>query len=84
MLIVEAMPGAGLLEFYEREARAAGTLGMLPGDAMADAPLLPTADQLPQTSMQVPPNWTGTIYGTRTARPTIPSRARCWTCSPMM
>ena len=63
MLIVEAMPGAGLLEYYEREARAAGTLGMLPGDAMADAPLQPTADQLPQTRMQVPPNWTGTIYG---------------------
>jgi phage terminase large subunit-like protein len=63
MLIIEAVPCAGLLEFYEREARAAGTLGMLPGDNAPDAPLQPTADQLPKVAMRVPPDWCGQVYG---------------------
>jgi hypothetical protein len=38
---------------------------MLPGDAVAGLPLLPTQDQLPTVPMRVPPDWCGgQVYGT--------------------
>jgi phage terminase large subunit-like protein len=59
-LIIDAIPGAGLLEFYEREARAAGVMGMVYGDQ-----LLATPEQLPTVPMRVPPEWCGgQVYGT--------------------
>jgi phage terminase large subunit-like protein len=59
MLIVEAMPGRGLLEFYEREAKAAGVVGMVYGDELPIAP-----EQLPTVAMRAPPNWFSNVHGT--------------------
>jgi hypothetical protein len=58
-LIIEPMPGAGLLEFYEREARAAGVVGMVYGDELPTAP-----EQLPTLPMRAPPNWFSNVHGT--------------------
>ncbi len=58
-LIIEPMPGAGLLEFYEREAKAAGVVGMVYGDELPVAP-----EQLPTVQMRVPPNWFSSLHGT--------------------
>lgn len=58
-LIIEPMPGAGLLEFYEREAKAAGVVGMVYGDEMPIAP-----EQLPTVPMRVPSNWFSSLHGT--------------------
>jgi hypothetical protein len=58
-LIIEPMPGAGLLEYYEREAKAAGVVGMVYGDELPVAP-----EQLPTVPMRVPPNWFSSLHGT--------------------
>ena len=64
-LMVEAMPGAGLIGWYEREnARAGNVFGAVPGGTYMDAPMLPTPEQLPKVRMRAPPDWCSAVYGT--------------------
>lgn len=58
-LIIEPMPGAGLLEFYERQARANGVTGIVYGEEPPSAP-----EQLPTVQMRAPPNWFSNVHGT--------------------
>jgi hypothetical protein len=57
-LVVEQVPGLGLLQWYEQEAARLGLTGLLPGDA---GPL--QSEQAPTVRMMAPSVWTGTFYG---------------------
>lgn len=62
-LMVDAMPGEGLIRWYEREnARACNVLGNIGTDT--DGPMLPTPEQMPKVRMRAPPDWCSTVYGT--------------------
>lgn len=58
-MIVENVPGAGLMRWYEDQNRKAGTIVL--DEPNTGLPLPP--DAKPKVQMRAPQNWCGTVYG---------------------
>jgi phage terminase large subunit-like protein len=58
-LVVEAVPGLGLLQWYEQEAAKLGLTGMLPGDEC----LPPRPEERRTLQMRAPLDWATTFFG---------------------